>query len=198
MSQPARSTSVRRPLPALIFLAALVLLTVLVWWRVIHRSDGGGAKASGTPSPRTSCSSAAIAASTVLPANADVTVQVLNSTDKGGLAAATGAALTNVGFKQAAAPNNDKTTRAPVAGVAELRFGPAGKLAADVLSFYFPGAVTVPDQRATAVVDVAVGAKFVAIATPDAAAAAMKSAKVTQAAAGAKLPTPTATPKPSC
>ena len=38
----ATSTS-RRPLPALAFLLALSLLTALVWWRVIHRSDSAKA-----------------------------------------------------------------------------------------------------------------------------------------------------------
>src|SRR3982750_2962517 len=33
------STLLRRPLPALIALFALLLLTALVWWRVLHRAD---------------------------------------------------------------------------------------------------------------------------------------------------------------
>lgn len=196
MSQPVRSPSVRRPLPALIFLLALALLTALVWWRVIHRADGTTSKPSSSPTK--TCSSAPLPPSTVVPANADVTVQVLNSTNKTGLAGTTGAALVKLGFKQAGTPGNDLTNRAPVAGVAELRFGPAGKTAADLLAFYFPGAVSVLDQRTGAVVDVALGAQFTAIATPDAVAAAMKAAKVTQAAPGAKIPVPSTSARATC
>lgn len=194
MSQPVRSASVRRPLPALAFLLALALLTALVWWRVIHRADGTGVKAT----PTKSCSAVALPPATVVPANADVSVVVLNSTNKTGLASATNAALLKLGFKQGGPPANDLTTRNPVAGVAELRFGPAGKTAADLLAFYLPGAVSVLDQRAGAIVDVAVGAKFTGLATPDAVATAMKAAKVTQAAAGAKIAAATPTVKSSC
>jgi LytR cell envelope-related transcriptional attenuator len=184
MSQPARSTSVRRPLPALAFLLGLALLTALVWWRVIHRSDGSTAK---TTASRT-CSTAIAAKPTVLPASADVSFDVLNSTTKTGLAGTTSTALVQLGFKQAAQPTNDLTTRAPVAGIAELRFGPGGKAGADLLSYYVPGAIEVPDTRAGSVVDVAVGAKFTAVATQAAVAAALKAAHVTQATAGASIP----------
>ena len=184
MSEPARSSTVRRPLPALAFLVGLALLTGLVWWRVIHRSDETGATASTTKT----CASAPVATSTVLPAVTDVSIQVLNSTTKTGLAGTTGAALVKLGFKQAAVPTNDSPTHTPVAGVAELRFGPAGKPSADLLSFYLPGATEVADQRTGAVVDVALGAKFTAIATPDAVAAALKAAHVSVATAGAPAP----------
>jgi hypothetical protein len=190
MSQPERSTSVRRPLPALAFLLGLALLTALVWWRVIHRSDDSGVKA---VAPKTCTSTAAASTPTVLPATASVSIDVLNSTTKTGLATTTGAQLVKDGFKQSAIPTNDTTARYPVAGVAELRFGPAGKPGADLLAFYLPGATEIADTRAGAVVDVALGAKFTAVATPDAVAAALKAAHVTQAAAGATVaPAPAA------
>lgn len=190
MSQPERSTSVRRPLPALAFLLGLALLTALVWWRVIHRSGESSAQATTT---KTCSTTAAAPPNTVLPAAASVSFDVLNSTTKNGLATTTSADLVKLGFKQAAAPANDTTSRYPVAGVAELRFGPSGKLGADLLLYYLPGSVEVPDQRAGAIVDVAVGAKFTAVATSAAAAAALKAAHVTQAAPGAVIPTPTVT-----
>ena len=40
------STTVRRPLPALIALLALLLLTGIVWWRVINRNDAEDSSAS--------------------------------------------------------------------------------------------------------------------------------------------------------
>jgi hypothetical protein len=194
MSQPVRSHSMRRPLPALAFLLALTLLTALVWWRVIHRADGSAPK----PTPTKTCTTTTLPASTIVPANADVSIEVLNSTNKAGLAGTTNADLVKLGFKQAAAPGNDTTSRSPVAGVAELRFGPAGKPSADLLAFYLPGSVLVADQRTGSIVDIAVGAQFTALATPDAVASAMKAAKVTQAAAGAKITPPTPTAKSTC
>ena len=187
MSQPERSTSVRKPLPALAFLLGLALLTALVWWRVIHRSDDSGVKATA---PKTCTSTAAAGTPTVLPATATVSIDVLNSTTKNGLATTTAAQLVKLGFKQAAVPTNDTTTRYPVTGVAELRFGPAGKPSADLLAFYLPGSTEIADTRAGSVVDVAIGAKFTAVATPDAVAAALKAAHVTQAAAGATISAP--------
>jgi hypothetical protein len=189
MSQPERSSAVRRPLPALAFLLGLALLTALVWWRVIHRSEPAGAKAS---TPKTCSSTATSTAPTVLPATASVSIDVLNSTTKTGLAGTTGVQLVKLGFKQAAAPANDTTARYPVAGVAELRFGPAGKAAADLLSYYLPGATEIADKRTGSIVDVALGAKFTAVATPDAVAAALKAAHVTQATAATTV-TPSAT-----
>ncbi|HLY33447.1 MAG TPA: hypothetical protein VKQ07_02840, partial [Jatrophihabitantaceae bacterium] len=61
----------RRPLPALICLAALTLLTALVWWRVLHR-DSGSAKAAPTCTPT--------ATAQILPKPSAVTLSVLNST----------------------------------------------------------------------------------------------------------------------
>jgi hypothetical protein len=194
MSQPERSAAVRKPLPALAFLLGLALLTALVWWRVIHRPGVAGVKTTVT---KTCASTPATGTPTILPATASVSIDVLNSTTKTGLATTTGAQLVKLGFKQAAAPANDVTSRYPVAGVAELRFGPAGKAAADLVSYYIPGAVEVTDQRTGSVVDVALGAKFTALATPDAVAAALKAAHVTQAAVGATV-TPTVTASKSC
>ncbi len=118
-------------------------------------------------------------------------MNVLNSTQRAGLAATTATEFVKVGFKLAGPASNDTTSRAPVAGVAELRFGPAGQASADLLKFYLPGAVEVLDPTRTgAVVDVALGAQFTALATPAAVAAALKAAQVTQATAGATVSVP--------
>jgi hypothetical protein len=168
------TSTARRPLPALAFLLALSLLTGLVWWRVLHRSDS--AKAASPPS---SCSASATPTVTVVPAPAAVTVNVLNSTSKTGLAAQVTALLAGAGFKTGT-PNNDESTRAPVTGIAEIRYGPAGASAAKLLLFYVPGAVLVPDTRTDASVDLALGAKYTAMVASSDVAKALIAAKVSQ------------------
>jgi LytR cell envelope-related transcriptional attenuator len=178
------TSTARRPLPALAFLLALSLLTALVWWRVLHRSDS--AKSSTTPT----CSASATPSVTVLPAAASVTVTVLNSTDKTGLAAQVTGFLVTDGFKTGT-PANDASSRAPVTGVAEIRYGPTGAAAAKLLTFYVAGATLVPDSRTDASVDLAVGAKYTAVASASDAAKALAAAKLSQ------LPPPPSSAAPS-
>ena len=100
----------RRPLPALICLLALTLLTALVWWRVLHRgADHAEAKSTCTPQ----------VTQTALPRPATITVSVLNSTQRTGIAKGAAGVLTKRGFK-VSGYGNDKP---PIAGVAEIRFG---------------------------------------------------------------------------
>lgn len=180
--------SAHRPLPAVAFLVGLLLLTALVWWRVIHRTDDAAHSAGP------SCTSPSTVSPDTVPAPADVSVLVLNSTQRAGLASSAAQALTQDGFQSAGKPTNDSTAGAPVAGVAEIRFGPTGKAAATLLSYYLPGATLAPDKRTNATVDVALGAKFTTLATPAAVAKALTSAKLTQAS-----PSGTAAPStPGC
>ena len=117
--EPVRPSTARRPLPALVFLLILALLTAIVWWRVIHRvsSEASSAKSS------TSCSPAPV---TVVPPPKTVTVHVLNATNRQGLAAGVRSKLAKAGFVVADIGNDD----VPIAGVAEIRYGPAGRAAA--------------------------------------------------------------------
>jgi hypothetical protein len=124
---------------------------------------------------------------TTVPAPAAITVNVLNSTQRAGLAAATGQQLKTDGFKIASV-GNDLTSRAPVLGVAEIRYGPAGASAATLLSYYVPGATFVSDSRTTATVDLALGAKFTALAAPAAVAKALAVAHLTQLPAAVAHP----------
>ena len=169
------TSSARKPLPALAFLLALSILTALVWWRVLHRSDSS--KAASSPP---SCTASATPTVSVVPAPGAVTVTVLNSTDKTGLAAQVTGFLTTDGFKTGT-PTNDTSARSPVAGVAEIRFGPTGAAAAKLLMFYVPGATLVPDATKTdASIDLAVGAKYTAVASTTDVAKALTSAKLSQ------------------
>lgn len=179
------STVARRPLPALISLVALLVLTGLVWWRVLHRTDNsaGGAE---TPCPSTTPSSTASAV-TVLPAPQKVTVQVLNSTNRTGIASRARTTLVADGFLIPAKATNDKPN-VHVAGVAEIRYGPAGKNAARTLSYYLPGAKLVATPSRTATVVLSLGNRYSRVATAAAAKAAMARDHVT-----VQAPTPTPT-----
>lgn len=167
----------RRPLPALVFLLVLTVLTAIVWWRVLHRPDGDAPQKSAatstshSPSPPASCPPTAHPVA--LPAPAKVTVVVLNGTNRAGLAADVTQDLHSRGFAVGAPGNAGNAT----SGVGEIHYGAAGKAAAILTGFYFPGAKLVADARPDAVIDVVLGSAFDAIATPASATAAQAAAR---------------------
>jgi hypothetical protein len=170
------STVTRRPLPALVSLVALLLLTGLVWWRVLHRDSGGAA----SPNP---CPSSSTAATVTLPAPADVTVVVLNSTSRAGIAARARTILSQDGFNVPALAKNDSAAkRDKILSTAEIRFGPRGRQAATLLRYYFPGATLVGQPFTSSTVVVSLGAKFTQVALPAAVGRAMAGDHVTVAA----------------
>jgi hypothetical protein len=178
--------TVRRPLPALVCLVALTLLTALVWWRVLNRGDSHA-------SPTKNCPSTSNVA--VLPRPAAVSVTVLNSTNRTGIAKATAAVLASDGFKITTYGNDTGT--APVAGVAEIRFSADLQSGATLLSYYFPGARMVPlNANSDSKLVVAIGAKFTQVATAAAAQTAITDAHASQAPVGSTTVPPT--PSPTC
>jgi hypothetical protein len=165
------STTMRRPLPALVFLLALTLLAALVWWRVLTRSQhnsAGTAHCSSTP-----------AGTTVLPAPPTVTVIVLNSTHRTGIAAAVRTVLVQDGFQSPDLAANDRTVKAPIAGVAEIRYAPAQLPAAKLLRYYLPGATLKQMKTTSGKVVVSLGNRYRAVATPAAVSAAQARDHVT-------------------
>jgi hypothetical protein len=180
------SPPTRRPLPALVFLVALTLLTALVWWRVLHRGNSQPAAAKQTCTTQPSQS--------LLPRPASVTVQVLNSTLRTGIAAAAQKALAKDGFKTPSAAVND-TGNPVIPGVAEVRYGSGELLAATLVAYYFPGAKLVALNAAPATdVVVSLGSTYKAVATPAAVQAAILAAHASQAPA---TPSPSPSPSPS-
>jgi hypothetical protein len=85
----------------LVFLLALCLLAALVWWRVLNRDDTTTKTAAGCPTATPT------APAGQLPNPASITVLVLNSTDRAGIAAAARTALLAAGFAIPDAANND-------------------------------------------------------------------------------------------
>jgi len=184
------SVSARRPLPALIFLLGLSLLTALVWWRVIHRSDSGHPKSEGTKT----CASTT---SKVVPQPGSVTVKVLNSTDRLHLARTVSTQMSKLGFHMVAYGNDSSGT---VSGVAEIRYGTNSTEGATLVSLYLPGATLVPTQEADTQIVVSLGSKYKTLASPTQAKAAMNSQHITQQPArpNPAAATPTASATPSC
>ena len=164
----------RRPLPALAFLLALSLLTALVWWRVLHRSDS--AKAT---SLRPRCSASRRPAAHRRSGAAAVTVTVLNSTQKTGLAAQVTGFLAADGFKTGTRGQRPDRSRPGHRRRRDpLRPGRSGGGQAAVL--LRPRRTLVLDTRTDASVDLAVGAKYTAVAQPADVAKALAAAKVSQ------------------
>lgn len=164
------SPMTRRPWPALVSLVALLLLTGLVWWRVLHR--GGASVGTGTPCPTAAPSSPA-ANTQSLPSPDQVTVQVLNSTSRTGIAAKARTTLTGYGFRSPKQATNDRPHK-HIPGVAEIRYGPSAEKAAKLLSFYFPGARLVTNGGKSTVVVVSLGERYRAVASASSVTAAMK------------------------
>lgn len=148
----------RRPLPALAFLLALSILTGIVWWRVLHRAEPRGTASSPTPSQSARCTPGSRAVK--LPTPASVTVTVLNGAGREQLASTVSNQLKGRGFATGT-PGNAP----PLTGVAEIRFGTAGRSGATLLSYYLPGAKLASAGRRDAKVEVVLGSGFRALAS---------------------------------
>jgi hypothetical protein len=163
------AASRRRPLPALAFLLVLSVLTAIVWWRVLHRPDDTTQSSTPTVVQPVKCTPGR---KPTLPAPASVTVVVLNGAGREGLASTVSGQLKTRGFAVG------KPDNAPaLASTGEIRYGAAGRTGATLLSYYLPGAKLVAGSRPDARIDLVLGSKFSALATP---------AAVTRAEAAAK------------
>ena len=179
------STTMRRPLPALVFLLALTLLAALVWWRVLSRNQHTSADGAHCSKPP--------AGTEVLPAPGSVTVLVLNSTNRTGLAGTVRTILVQDGFQSPQLPSNDRAKHGKIPGVAEIRYGTGHLPAAKLLRYYLPGAVLRVNKTAGSKLVVSLGNKYHALATPAAVRAAMARDHVTgQTAPTAGGPSPSA------
>ena len=179
------STPLRRPLPALIALLALLLLTALVWWRVLNRDSGGTGNASNCPTTHP--------AAAELPGPNLVTVQVLNATKRAGIAGKARTTLISDGFNSPKAAANDKP-KVKVRGVAEIRYGTRGRDGAKLLHYYFPRARLVRTDTKSATVVVSLGEKYRGVASPSSVQAALSSKDIELNT----VPPGEPTPSPTC
>ena len=177
------SPTMRRPLPAVIALLALLLLTAIVWWRVLNRSSGTPAGSScQTPSPPAA----------TLPAPSLVTVQVLNSTKRSGIASKARSTLAADGFDSPNPAANDKP-KTHIPGVAQIRYGAKGADGATLLHYYLPKAKLVRTKSTSATVVVSLGRRYQGIAAPSAVSAALRRKGITLVSTAPGRPTPSPT-----
>ena len=170
----ARRHRNRKPRRALLLALVLGATVALVWLPVLRDTEHGCADAdAGTEAVPAGSTQRlpAIGLDTVLPAPPQLTrVQVLNANGMNGEATVVDATLGELGFAPTTTPANDP--RHPDFDLhcyGEIRFGAAGQSAARTLSLAVPCAELVRDVRPDAVVDLALGTKFLAV-TPNAAA----------------------------
>jgi len=186
------STMTRRPLPALVALVALLILTAIVWWRVVNRDDSSGSGTKATPSPTPTCTSggATSPGAPVTTKPSEVTVQVLNSTSRSGIAAKARQALLKAGFRSPHIATNDSPS-VSIRQSAQIRFGPSGKRGAQLLQYYFPGSVLKQVSSTTATVVVSLGDAYQSVASSATVQAALdktRSAASSSASANASTP----------
>lgn len=167
----ATSGVTRRPVPALVALIALLVLTGLVWWRVLHRNSG-----QPQASPPTPCATHTPTPSNspALPAPDAVTIVVLNSTNRPGIAGQAQAVLVKDGFRSPRPAANDLAHHNKIKAVAQIRYSRRTKSAATLLHYYFPGAVLVKTHRPRSVVTISLGKRYRRVATPSRVRAAMR------------------------
>jgi hypothetical protein len=168
----------RKPLPALIIIAVLIIAAVVVWIKVVHRASDTTAvtacppssaqpvAATGQPAPQPGTALAHDALSKVTPAPpTDVQVQVLNASSERGEAQQVTTELNQLGFKQAGDPADDPLYPAlNMKCVGQIRFGANGTAAARTLSMVLPCTQLVRDNRQDATVDLAIGTNFGTVA----------------------------------
>lgn len=88
----------------------------------------------------------------------DVQVNVYNATDRAGLATRTAEALEARGYDVQAADNDPE--QSTVEGAANIRFGPEGADAAEVLHELVPDAELLEDERESEEIDLVLGPDF--------------------------------------
>lgn len=173
------SNAVRRPLPALVALVALLLLTALVWWRVINRDDATTTTANRHCSTPSSSATAPAPPTTTLPKPSTIRILVLNATNRTGIAADARTGLQSAGFTSPHLAENF-TGKAKIAGVGQLRFGASAKDGATLLRYYLPGISLLRTRSTSPLVTVVLGPKYDGV---------LSSAQVDKTLAGARATT---------
>jgi hypothetical protein len=150
----------RRRAAITLTLVALVLLGTFTY-AAAYFQGWVGAKSVSKPTGTAGCQPAT-PSKAVTPS--DVTLNVYNSTDRVGLAAAVAKSLRTLGFKVVDVANDPLGK--PISGVGEIRHGPKGAAAAAIAATRLSGAKLVLDNRTDSSVDLVLGTKFTALTVP--------------------------------
>jgi hypothetical protein len=153
----------RRRGPLLVVVAVLAVAATATWTTVLVNASGASGASSCPvvqPPPGEVLASDALDAVAPVPPAA-VRVRVLNAGGQRGEANLVAAQLGDLGFAEAAPPDNDPFyPQEDMECVGQLRFGPAGEGAASTLAFVIPCMELVRDGRQDDSVDVAIGTAF--------------------------------------
>ena len=152
--QPRRMRQIRAALSLLVALAFLAF--------AFYKAYGYLQSDHGTTVGSSSCMTGSAKAPVALPK--DTTVNVYNATTQAGLAAEVARKLRDRGFVIGEVDNDPLKKK--ISGVGEIRYGSEGREEARAVSLALPDAKRVNDKRTDAVIDLAVGAKFVDLAAP--------------------------------
>ncbi|MBF6507581.1 envelope integrity protein Cei [Saccharopolyspora hirsuta] len=166
----------RRPLPALLVLACLVVAAGFLWTRVFDSvQDIETATTCNPPTPPTAAPAGEempeqVALGSMLKRDAldstnpippqDVQVRVLNGNGESRQATLVSDELASLGFAKGGADNDPVYVNYDLKCHGQIRFGGAGVSAARTLSLIAPCAQLVRDERPDATVDFALGKKF--------------------------------------
>ncbi|PYC80546.1 hypothetical protein C7C46_12735 [Streptomyces tateyamensis] len=146
---------------------------------------GASASASGSAAASPSALGSPLPGVTAAPSPQTVTVNVLNSTDKAGLAAHTADELKKRGFTVGKVGNAPSALQKKVPGSAVVVAGQSGAGAAALVGAQVAGASTMADQRTDTSVDFVIGDGYTALLDPTAAASALTEALKPSPAASA-------------
>lgn len=155
----------RRRAPWVVVVALLAAAAVATW-TVVLVDSGGPAAAAACPPPTTGTLPGQVVDAAALDGVAPVPpsaarVRVLNAGGQRGQANLVAAQLADLGFPEAAPPENDPLhPEGNMECVGQLRFGPAGQGAARTLTLVMPCTELVRDERADDTVDISVGTGF--------------------------------------
>ncbi len=166
----------RRPWPAFVLFAVLVVVAGYVWVKVINVDDDvdaavrcnlpgplpAGSTPPATPAPKLGAVLSHDALDKASPAPAaQVQVRVYNGGETRNQAAIVNSAVTQAGFTSAGAPASDPVYPASdLTCRGQIRFGPNGTSGARTLSILEPCMELVRDERQDATVDLVVGKKY--------------------------------------
>ena len=138
-------------------------------------SAAGSCPAKANAAAAADAQSVALTVAWQLPAAAQIKLNVYNSTNRHGLAAAAATVLKQRGFAIGKVTNDP--LKANLTGAAEVRGASANAAAMRVVAAEVAGAQLHPDSRTDDTVDLVLGAGFTALASPDQVSAALKQAQ---------------------
>ncbi len=149
-----------------VVVVALLATAAVATWTVVLTGAGGPSAAAACPPPTTGALPGEVLDAAALDGVAPVPpsaarVRVLNAGGQRGQANLVAAQLADLGFPEAAPPENDPLhPNGDMECVGQLRFGPAGQGAARTLTLVLPCTELLRDDRADDTVDISVGTGF--------------------------------------